>query len=79
MICVKEIVEYIVKSLVESPDDAVITSEEEDNNVKILVNVASEDMGRIIGKQGRIARAIRVIAQTAAARRGKKCYIEIRE
>ena len=75
----EEIVEYIVKSLVTEPEKVTINSSEEDKNVTISVKVAPEDMGRVIGKQGRIARAMRIIAQTAAVRQGKKCYVEIQE
>lgn len=73
----KEIVEYIAKSLVSHPDDVVV--EEVSNNgvvdLKLLVN--SDDMGKIIGKQGRIANSIRSILKACAIKEEKKVNLEI--
>ncbi len=74
---VKELVEVIAKALVKNPDDVtVLTNDEEDVTVYEL-RVASEDMGKVIGKQGRIAKAIRTVVKAAATRENKKATVEI--
>lgn len=76
----KEIVEFIVKSLVDSPDDVRVNEVEEHSGVTIVeVTVAQPDMGRIIGKSGRVINAIRAIVQVAAAKRGQQVKVEILE
>ncbi|MDU4959939.1 MAG: KH domain-containing protein [Sporomusaceae bacterium] len=73
----KELVEVIAKALVKNPDDVtVLTNDEEDVTVYEL-RVASEDMGKVIGKQGRIAKAIRTVVKAAATRENKKATVEI--
>jgi len=73
----KELVELLAKALVDKPDAVQISIQDEDNNVLIEVRVASEDMGKIIGKQGKIARAIRVLAKAQGAKTGKRVSVEI--
>jgi predicted RNA-binding protein YlqC (UPF0109 family) len=74
----KELVEYIAKSLVNDPDAVVITEETDiENGVVLKLKVADEDKGRIIGKQGRIAQAIRTIIRVKAAKAGTKASLEI--
>ena len=74
-----ELVEYIVKSLVIDENSVKVTmTEEEDGNV-IHVFVASEDMGRIIGKGGKIAQSIRSIVKAATPREGKKTFVRFGE
>lgn len=73
----KELVEFIVKSLVDNPDSLVITSEEEGDLVKIFIKADENDIGKIIGKQGKIAKAIRTIARSSAMKSGKKILVEI--
>lgn len=73
----KELVEFIVKSLVSKPELLVIKSEETEDFIKISIKADSEDVGKIIGKQGKIAKAIRVIARSFAMKSGKKVSIEI--
>lgn len=73
----KELVEFIVKSLVDNPDSLIITSEEEGNLVKIFIKADENDIGKIIGKQGKIAKAIRTIARSSAMKSGKKVLVEI--
>lgn len=73
----KELVEFIVKSLVSKPELLVITSEEEGDFIKISIKVDEEDVGKIIGKQGKIAKSIRTIARSVAMKSGKKVAVEI--
>ena len=73
----KDLLEYLVRSLVENPDGVVITEEASDDSVVFRVSVDKDDMGRIIGKKGRIAKAIRTIARTAAVRSNEKVAVEI--
>lgn len=67
----KDLVEYIAKSLVDNPEAVDITEIEEDNSVIIELRVAPEDMGKVIGKQGKIAKAMRILSKAAAAKEGK--------
>lgn len=68
----------IAKGLVENPDAVSVTSEEGENEVMVYhLHVAEEDMGRVIGKQGRIAKAIRVVMRAAATRNNQKVMVEI--
>ena len=73
----KEIVEVIAKSLVENPDQVVVEEKEEDRVVIYELHVAPEDMGKVIGKQGRIAKALRTVVKAAATRENKKVTVEI--
>jgi predicted RNA-binding protein YlqC (UPF0109 family) len=75
----KEMVEYIAKSLVDNPEQVKVRVIEGDKSCIIELSVASEDMGKIIGRQGRIARAIRTIGKATALRDGKMVHIEIVE
>lgn len=68
----KDLVELLVRSLVTSPDEVSVTERGNDANVVIEVRVAQDDLGKVIGKQGRVARAIRTLAKAAAARRGSQ-------
>ena len=72
----KELVEFIVKSLVDNPEKLVITTEEEGEVLKIFIKADENDIGKIIGKQGKIAKAIRTIVRSAAMKLGKKVIIE---
>lgn len=73
----KEIVEVIAKSLVDHPEDVVVDEKTEGRAVVCELHVASEDMGKVIGKQGRIARAMRTVVKAAATRENKKVTVEI--
>ncbi len=73
----KELVEIIAKSLVDNPDEVVVTEEETENGIVVSLKVAPSDMGKVIGKQGRIARAIRSVVKAAATREDKKVIVEI--
>ena len=75
----KELVEVIAKALVDNPDEVVVTEKEEGKHVTIELRVASSDMGKVIGKQGRIAKAIRSVVKAASLNENKKVYVEIVE
>ncbi|MFT3985307.1 MAG: KH domain-containing protein [Lachnospiraceae bacterium] len=73
----KELVEVIAKSLVENPDEVVVTEKEDDRTIVIELRVAQSDMGKVIGKQGRIAKAIRSVVKAASAKESKKVIVDI--
>lgn len=73
----KELVEVITKALVDSPDEVVVTEREEKRALVLEVRVADSDMGKVIGKQGRIAKAIRSVVKAAAAKEDKKVIVDI--
>ena len=73
----KELVEVIAKALVENPDEVVVTEKEEGKNITVELHVAASDMGKVIGKQGRIAKAIRSVVKAAASRDKKNVDVEI--
>ena len=73
----KELVEVIAKALVDDPDSVVVTEREERKTTVLEVRVADSDMGKVIGKQGRIAKAIRSVVKAAAAKEDKKVIVEI--
>jgi predicted RNA-binding protein YlqC (UPF0109 family) len=75
---VKELLEYMVKELVDTPDNVEITEEEEDDKTVIFkLKVAEDDLGKVIGKKGRTANALRVIMRAASAKRGKSSIVKI--
>ncbi len=74
---VKEFVEFVVRALVDSPDAVEINQVEGERTIVIEVKVASDDLGKIIGKQGRIANALRTIVKAAAMKDDKKVTLEI--
>ena len=74
----EELVKVLAKALVENPDAVEVTTVDEENSRTVLkLHVAQEDMGRVIGKQGRIAKAIRTIVKSAATRENKKVTVDI--
>ena len=73
----KELVEVIAKSLVDFPDEVVVTETESEKGTILELRVAQSDMGKVIGKQGRIAKAIRVVMRAAATRSSEKVVVEI--
>ncbi|MBP8036289.1 MAG: KH domain-containing protein [Negativicutes bacterium] len=73
----KELVELLVRSLVKNPDQACVTERIENDTWIYEVTVAQEDMGKVIGKQGRIAKAIRTVAKAAATRDNRRVMVEI--
>ena len=75
----KELVEVIAKSLVDYPEQVIVDEKTDRNHVLIELSVASADMGKVIGKQGRIAKAIRTVVKAAAACENKKVTVDIVE
>ena len=73
----KELVEVIAKSLVEQPEEVVVTEKESGKSTVIELKVAQSDMGKVIGKQGRIAKAIRSVVKAAASKSDKKVIVDI--
>ena len=73
----KELVEIIAKSLVDSPDMVQVNEIAGEQSIIIELKVASEDMGKVIGKQGRIAKAIRTVVKAAAIKENKRVVVEI--
>ena len=73
----KELVEYIAKSIVNAPDDVVVTEESDDQGITFKLQVADDDKGRVIGKQGRVAQAIRTLLRVKAAKQGTRAALEI--
>jgi predicted RNA-binding protein YlqC (UPF0109 family) len=73
----KELLEYLAKSLVNHPDDVQVVVSETDTTVVLELSVAKDDVGKVIGKQGRIVRALRTIIKASAARDGKRVIVEI--
>jgi len=73
----KELVEYIAKSIVSTPSEVKVTEEQSDNKVIIKLEVAPDDKGRIIGREGRVAEAIRTLLRVAATKAGVRVRLEI--
>ena len=73
----KELVEYIAKSIVNAPDEVVVTEEESEEGITLKLQVADDDKGRVIGKQGRIAEALRALIRVKAAKAGTRAILEI--
>ena len=73
----KELVEVIAKALVDSPEEVVVTQTENDKAIVLELRVAQSDMGKVIGKQGCIAKAIRSVVKAAASKEDKKVIVEI--
>ena len=74
-----ELVKYIAESLVEKPEEVKVSQTEDEKNIVIELSVAREDMGKVIGKQGRIAKAIRAVVKAASSKSRKKYIVEIVE
>ncbi len=73
----KELVEYIAKAIVDSPDSVVVSEIQRGERVVIKLQVAPEDMGKVIGRQGRIAQAMRSLLKVAAMKEGARATLEI--
>ena len=72
-----KLVESIAKSLVDHPDHVVVTEEQDRHGSVLQLKVAADDMGKVIGKQGRIAKALRTVVKAAATKENKKVVVEI--
>ncbi|MDL2313934.1 KH domain-containing protein [Desulfovibrio sp. OttesenSCG-928-C14] len=75
----RELVEFTAKALVDKPEDVQVAEVEGEQTTVIELRVAKEDLGKVIGKQGRTARAIRTILSAAASKERKRCVLEILE
>jgi hypothetical protein len=75
----RELVEFLAQSVVDDPDAVSVEEFEEDDELVLEVHVADDDLGRVIGKDGRVAKAIRTIARAAGARDGRRVAVEIVE
>jgi len=73
----KELVEVIASALVDSPEDVVVTETEDEKQIVLNLTVAPADMGKVIGKQGRIAKAIRTVVRAAGSKGDKKIMVDI--
>ena len=73
----KELVEVIAKALVDEPDQVSVTERQDGTTTILELQVADDDMGKVIGKQGRIAKAIRSVVKAAASKEDKKVIVEI--
>ena len=73
----KELVEVIAKSLVENPEEVTVTERQSGKTTVVEQKVAPSDMGKVIGKQGRIAKAIRAVVKAAASKEDKKVVVDI--
>jgi len=75
----RELVEFLTRSLVEDPDAVSVEELEENGDVVLEITVADEDLGRVIGRGGRIANALRTVAKAAATRAERRVIVEILE
>jgi len=73
----KELVEYIARSIVSAPNDVKVIEERDSSGVVIKLEVNAEDKGRVIGKQGRVAEAMRTLLRVVATKEGKRVRLEI--
>ncbi len=78
-VIVKELIEYIARSLVDDPTQVDVQQERVGGKIRLELSVAKEDMGRVIGKSGRVANAMRVLLRVAAAREGKQASLDVLE
>jgi predicted RNA-binding protein YlqC (UPF0109 family) len=74
-----ELIEYIAKSLVDHPDEVIVKTSGSGDRVRMELSVAPSDMGRIIGKSGKVANAIRTVLRVAAEREGKQATLDVVE
>lgn len=73
----KELIEYIAKSIVGKPEEVRVTEEATEDGIILRLEVAPEDTGKVIGKEGRIAKAMRTLLRVAAIRKGTRATLEI--
>ncbi len=74
----KELLEFIAKSLVKNPDAVEVTVNEKETAIVLSLHVAEDDMGKVIGKQGRIAKAIRTVMKAASSNENKRIIVDIK-
>jgi hypothetical protein len=74
---VKDLLEFLARSLVDHPEQVRVEEKESSDGVVLRLSVAQEDVGKVIGKQGRIARALRTVVKASAVKEGKQATVEI--
>jgi len=74
---VSELLAYLARELVEEPDAVRVETEERDDALVLVLHVAADDVGKVIGRQGRIARALRTLVRASATRDGRRVLVEI--
>jgi predicted RNA-binding protein YlqC (UPF0109 family) len=74
---VKDLLEFLARSLVDHPDEVRVEERENADGVLLRLTVAKEDVGKVIGKQGRVARALRTVVKASAVKEGKQATVEI--
>lgn len=74
---VRGLVEFLTRSLVEEPDEVEVTEQDRDGDIVLEVRVGPDDLGRVIGRGGRLANAIRIVTRAAASQADKRAYVEI--
>ena len=79
MLGLKEILIDLAAAIVDHPDDVVVTEQEENNEITLTLTVHADDMGMVIGRHGRIAKAIRSVMKAAAGTAGKKVNVDIKD
>jgi predicted RNA-binding protein YlqC (UPF0109 family) len=75
----KELIEFIATSLVDDPTQVRVSQEQRAGKVYLKLKVAKEDMGRVIGRQGRVANAMRMLLNVSASRQGKQVYLDVED
>jgi hypothetical protein len=75
----KNLIDYIAKSLVDDPNQVIVEQEKAGGKIRLELHVSKEDMGRVIGKNGRVANAMRILLRVAAARDGKQASLDVIE
>ena len=73
----KELIEFMARAIVDYPDEVEVTEEDTEDEIVLHLTVAESDMGKVIGKQGRIANAMRTLLKVAAIRKGTRAVLEI--
>ena len=74
----KELIEFIAKSIASQPDLVVVTEEEEEDQIRLILEVADEDKGRVIGREGRVAQSMRTLLRVVAVKQGFRVTLEIK-
>jgi uncharacterized protein len=76
---VKDLIDFIARSLVDDPTQVLVTQVKQGSSVTLRLQVAKEDMGRVIGKSGRVANAMRILLRVAAAQEGKRATLDVED
>ena len=74
----KELIEFIAKSIASQPEMVVVTEEEEEDQIRLILEVADEDKGKVIGREGRVAQSMRTLLRVVAGKQGYRVTLEIK-